>query len=65
VQRRPGGDGRGLGLWVLFWPVPTEVMGQGVRKGQVLMELYLPVLNRQLQQQRGNLTQLEARPRQP
>ena len=40
-------------------------MGQGVRKGQVLMELYLPVLNRQLQQQRGNLTQLEARPRQP
>jgi HlyD family secretion protein len=78
----------GLGLWVLFWPVPTEVMGQGVllypdtaglldarsggqvrrlrvavgdtvRKDQVLMELYLPVLERQLQQQRGNLAQLE------
>jgi HlyD family secretion protein len=80
--------GGALGLWVLFWPVPTEVMGQGVpiypetaslldaraggqvrrlrvavgqevRKGQVLMELYLPVLDRQLQQQRGNLAQLE------
>jgi HlyD family secretion protein len=22
--------GGALGLWVLFWPVPTEVMGQGV-----------------------------------
>jgi HlyD family secretion protein len=80
--------GGALGLWVLFWPVPTEVMGQGVliypdtaglldaraggqvrrlrvavgqevRKGQVPMELYLPVLDRQLQQQRGNLAQLE------
>jgi HlyD family secretion protein len=80
--------GGALGLWVLFWPVPTEVMGQGVllypdtaglldarsggqvrrlrvavgdtvRKDQVLMELYLPVLERQLQQQRGNLAQLE------
>lgn len=80
--------GGALGLWALFWPVPTEVMGQGVllhpdtaglldarsggqvrrlrvavgdsvRQGQVLMELYLPVLERQLQQQRGNLAQLE------
>ncbi len=80
--------GGALGMWVLFWPVPTEVMGQGVllypesaglldaraggqvrrlrvavgqevRKGQVLMDLYLPVLDRQLQQQRGNLAQLE------
>ncbi|KEF40623.1 MAG: secretion protein HlyD [Cyanobium sp. CACIAM 14] len=80
--------GGALGVWVLFWPVPTEVMGQGVllypdgaglldarsggqvrrlrvavgdsvRRGQVLMELYLPVLERQLQQQRGNLAQLE------
>jgi len=34
-------------------------VGQMVRKGQVLMELYLPVLDRQLQQQRGNLAQLE------
>jgi len=80
--------GGALGLWVLFWPVPTEVMGQGVllypntaglldaraggqvrrlrvavgdevRKGQVLMDLYLPLLDRQLQQQRGNLAQLE------
>jgi len=34
-------------------------VGQEVRKGQVLMELYLPVLDRQLQQQRGNLAQLE------
>jgi HlyD family secretion protein len=75
-------------MWMLFWPVPTEVTGQGVllhpdtaglldarsggqvrrlrvavgdrvRRGQVLMELYLPVLERQLQQQRGNLAQLE------
>ncbi len=75
-------------MWVLFWPIPTEVMGQGVllhpdtaglldarsggqvrrlrvvvgervRRGQVLMELHLPVLERQLQQQRGNLAQLE------
>jgi HlyD family secretion protein len=77
-----------LGLWALFWPVPTEVSGEGVllhpdnagvlnaraagqvrrvnvrvgeavRRGQVLMTLYLPVLERQLQQQRGNLAQLE------
>jgi len=77
-----------LTLWVLFWPVPTEVVGQGVllypdksgvlnaraagqvqalqvqvgqsvRRGQVLMQLYLPVLEKQLQQQRGNLAQLQ------
>jgi HlyD family secretion protein len=77
-----------LGLWALFWPVPTEVSGTGVliypdnagildaraggqvrdiqvavgdrvRRGQVLMTLYLPVLERQLAQQRGNLRQLE------
>ncbi|WP_411868945.1 NHLP bacteriocin system secretion protein [Vulcanococcus limneticus] len=34
-------------------------VGEPVRRGQVLMELYLPVLERQLQQQRGNLAQLE------
>jgi HlyD family secretion protein len=78
-----------LGLWALFWPVPTEVKGHGVliypdnagvlnarvdgqvlelkarvgdavRKDQVLMTLYLPVLEQQLEQQRGNLAQLEA-----
>ncbi|MFN7899084.1 MAG: NHLP bacteriocin system secretion protein [Synechococcaceae cyanobacterium] len=78
----------GLGGWALFWPIPTEVSGQGVliypdnawlvdsraagqvrrllvsvgdrvRRGQVLIELYLPVLERELQQQRGNLAQLE------
>lgn len=77
-----------LGLWALLWPVPTEVLGEGVllppdnagvldaraagqvrtlpvqvgqtvRRGQVLMTLHLPVLERQLQQQRGNLVQLE------
>jgi len=30
-----------------------------VRRGQLLMKLYLPVLERELQQQRGNLRQLE------
>ncbi|MFO0017694.1 MAG: biotin/lipoyl-binding protein [Synechococcaceae cyanobacterium] len=78
----------GLVGWGLFWPIPTEVSGQGVliypdnaglidaraagqvrrlmvklgdrvRRGQVLIELYLPVLERELQQQRGNLAQLE------
>ena len=39
--------------------VKTQV-GDSVRQGQVLMTLYLPVLERQLQQQRGNLVQLEA-----
>ncbi|MEB3167192.1 MAG: NHLP bacteriocin system secretion protein [Synechococcaceae cyanobacterium] len=34
-------------------------VGDRVRRGQVLMELHLPVLERELQQQRGNLTQLE------
>jgi HlyD family secretion protein len=34
-------------------------VGESVRKGQVLMDLYLPVLERQLQQQQGNLSQLE------
>ncbi|MGA0216940.1 MAG: biotin/lipoyl-binding protein, partial [Vulcanococcus sp.] len=82
------GVGGVLALWALFWPVPTEVSGQGVflypdnagvlnarsggqvldvkvkvgepvRKGQVLMTLYLPVLEKQLAQQRGNLAQLE------
>lgn len=80
--------GSGLLAWALVWPVPTEVMGEGVllppgnagllnarasgqirsvavavgsavTRGQVLMELRLPVLDRQLQQQRGNLAQLE------
>jgi HlyD family secretion protein len=78
----------GLVGWGLFWPIPTEVSGQGVliypdnagmvdarapgqvrrllvkvgdrvRRGQVLIELHLPVLERELQQQRGNLAQLE------
>jgi HlyD family secretion protein len=77
-----------LGLWALVWPVPTEVIGEGVllypdnagvlnaraagqvrtlhgrvgervRRGQLLLTLYLPVLERQLQQERGNLEQLE------
>jgi HlyD family secretion protein len=77
-----------LALWALFWPVPTEVEGNGVlvfpdnagilnarsggqvrdvfvktgervQSGQVLMQLYLPVLERQLDQERGNLRQLE------
>ena len=34
-------------------------VGEPVRRGQVLMQLYLPVLERQLQQQKGNLAQLE------
>jgi HlyD family secretion protein len=34
-------------------------VGEAVRRGQVLMLLDLPVLERQLQQQRGNLAQLE------
>ncbi len=33
--------------------------GDRVRKGQVLMRLYLPVLEKELAQQRGNLAQLE------
>jgi HlyD family secretion protein len=34
-------------------------VGERVRRGHVLMQLYLPVLERQLQQQEGNLRQLE------
>ena len=34
-------------------------VGERVRRGQLLMQLYLPVLERQLQQQQGNLRQLE------
>ena len=81
------GIGGLFGLWLIFWPVPTQVDGQGVliypdnagilnarsggqvlridtkvgepvRQGQVLMTLYLPVLERQLDQQKGNLDQL-------
>ncbi|NDG74182.1 MAG: NHLP bacteriocin system secretion protein [Synechococcaceae bacterium WB8_1B_136] len=33
--------------------------GERVKRGQVLLQLYLPVLERQLAQQRGNLRQLE------
>ena len=33
--------------------------GEHVSRGQVLMQLYLPVLERQLDQQRGNLRQLQ------
>jgi len=82
------GVGGAVVFWALLWPVPTEVVGNGVlihpdnagvlnarsggqvqtlsvrvgdpvRKGQVLMRLYLPVLEKQLAQQRGNLAQLE------
>ncbi|KZR86747.1 HlyD family secretion protein [Synechococcus sp. MIT S9509] len=81
------GVGALFGVWLLFWPVPTEVegrgvliypdnagilnaraagqvlsinteVGEGVGKGQVLMTLYLPVLERKLDQQKGNLRQL-------
>ncbi len=37
--------------------IDTKV-GQRVRRGQVLMTLYLPVLERKLDQQKGNLSQL-------
>ncbi|MFN7678665.1 MAG: NHLP bacteriocin system secretion protein [Cyanobacteriota bacterium] len=99
AARDPARDHRQVGLalgalaatiavWALVWPVPTEVVGQGVliqpdgagllnaraagqvkalrvavgdrvRAGQVLLVLHLPVLERQLQQQTGNLAQLE------
>jgi HlyD family secretion protein len=66
--------GGALGLWVLIYPETPGLLdaraggqvrrlrvavGQEVRQRQTLMELYLPVLDRQLQQQRGNLAQLE------
>jgi HlyD family secretion protein len=34
-------------------------VGDSVRRGQVLMELYLPVLEKELEQQRANLRELE------
>ena len=49
LNARAGGQVREVGVRV----------GERVRRGQVLMTLYLPVLERQLQQQRGNLAQLQ------
>lgn len=49
LNARSGGQVRALHVTV----------GERVRRGQVLLELYLPVLERQLQQQQGNLRQLE------
>lgn len=49
LNARSGGQVRELNVTV----------GERVRRGQVLMQLYLPVLERQLQQQQGNLRQLE------
>jgi len=75
-------------LWVLFWPVPTEVIGRGVvivpggatvldsraegqirdlnvkvgdrvRKGQLLMVLDQPALEKQLERQQRDLRELE------
>ncbi|MEI6615457.1 MAG: NHLP bacteriocin system secretion protein, partial [Cyanobium sp. ELA507] len=64
--------GGAVGAWALFWLVPTEVVGKGVlllpdnaglldarAAGQVLVELYLPVLEKELEQQRANLRELE------
>jgi len=63
-----------VGLGVLIYPDNAGVLnaraggqvqslsvrvGDKVRQGQVLMRLYLPVLEKQLAQQRGNLAQLE------
>ena len=82
------GMGGLLGVWLLFWPVPTQVEGKGVliypdnagvlnarsagqvlnvdvgvgdrvEKQQVLMTLYLPELERELEQEKGNLNQLQ------
>lgn len=49
LNARSGGQVRELNVRV----------GERVRRGQVLMQLYLPVLERQLLQQQGNLRQLE------
>ena len=49
LNARSGGQVRTLAVRV----------GDPVRRGQVLMRLYLPVLEKQLAQQRGNLAQLE------
>ncbi len=49
VNARAGGQVRQL----------LVAVGERVRRGQVLMRLHLPVLERQLQQQRGNLRQLQ------
>ena len=49
LNARAGGQVRTLAVRV----------GDPVRRGQVLMRLYLPVLEKQLAQQRGNLAQLE------
>ena len=49
LNARSGGQVRELNVKV----------GERVQRGQVLMRLYLPVLERQLQQQQGNLRQLE------
>ena len=49
LNARAGGQVREVGVRV----------GERVRRGQVLMTLYLPVLERELQQQRGNLAQLQ------
>jgi HlyD family secretion protein len=63
-----------IGMGVLIYPNNAGVLnaraggqvktvtvhtGYRVRKGQVLLKLYLPVLEKQLAQQRGNLAQLE------
>ncbi|MCS5704778.1 NHLP bacteriocin system secretion protein [Synechococcus sp. FGCU-3] len=63
-----------VGMGVLIYPDNAGVLnaraggqvqslsvrvGDKVRQGQVLMRLYLPVLEKQLAQQRGNLAQLE------
>jgi HlyD family secretion protein len=63
-----------VGMGVLIYPNNAGVLnaraggqvqtvavrtGDRVRKGDVLMRLYLPVLEKQLAQQRGNLAQLE------
>jgi HlyD family secretion protein len=64
--------GGAVGAWAAFWLVPTEVVGKRVlllpdnaglldarAAGQVLVEFYLPVLEKELEQQRANLRELE------